>query len=75
MCWDRLSNYPSFSYYPYVSTSYSSSGSNSMYMYSMNTNYTGLVLPEFSAAINTLQLSFAMMKTNTLWQEIQTAAL
>ena len=65
MCWDRLSNYPSFSYYPYVSTSYSSSGSNSMYMYSMNTNYTGLVLPEFSAAINTLQLSFAMMKTNT----------
>ena len=66
-CWDRLSDYPTFSYYPYVTSSstYAFSGTKSMYMYSTNTSYAALILPEFAPAVNTLQLSFVAMKTNT----------
>ncbi len=67
ICWDRLSNYPTFSYYPYVTSSstYAYSGTKSMYMYSTNTSYAALILPEFTPALNTLQLSFVAMKTST----------
>ena len=64
-CWYRNSNYSSSSIYPYVSTSYSMSGGKSMYMYSTNSSYSYLVLPKMEAPIDTLNLSFYLLKSNT----------
>ena len=63
-CWDKHTNYSSN--YPYASTSYGHNGSTrSMYMYSTNTTYTYMVLPMFAPAIDSLQVSFWLQKTNT----------
>ena len=64
VCWNRMNNY-STATYPYISTSYAASGNRSMYMYSSNTSYSLLVLPELAAAIDSLQISFMLLRTNT----------
>ena len=64
MCWNRMNDYSSDNY-PYISTSYAYSGSKSMYMYSSNSSYSMLVLPEFVPAVDSLQISFALMRSNT----------
>jgi len=62
-CWHRGTNY-SYTSYPYLSTSYSYSGTKSMYFYSSGSYYSYLALPNFAAPIDTLQVSFAAYKTS-----------
>ena len=64
-CWYKNTNYSSN--YPYASTSYnhSAGGSKSMYMYSSNASWTYMVLPLFAPALDSLQVSFWLYKSNT----------
>lgn len=66
-CWNRHTNYQSSTMYPYVNTSYSHSGTKSMYFYGYNNNspYSILVLPPFEDTINSLQVSFWMYSSYT----------
>ena len=60
-CWHKFSSYSTS--YPYVSTSYSSDGDNrSMYFYSTNTTYTYLLLPLLDARMDTVLISFDVMR-------------
>ncbi|MBR3412438.1 MAG: fibronectin type III domain-containing protein, partial [Bacteroidales bacterium] len=63
-CWYGVSDYSST--YPYVTTSYSVyPGTKSMYFYRYNNTHTYLVLPVFDAPIDSLNLSFWIMRSNT----------
>lgn len=65
-CWARHHNYQNSIVYPYVNTSYSHSGNNSMYFYgSSNNPYSMLVLPLFEDTITSLQVSFWMYSSYT----------
>ncbi len=63
-CWTRHNNYTTGSWYPYVTTSPTHSGSRAIYFYgysSGNTDYnTMLVMPTFADTIQNLQVSFWM---------------
>ena len=60
-CFTRLNNYQyQTTVYPYVSTSYAHTGSKGMYMYSTNTFYSALVLPQLTVPLDSLELSFYM---------------
>jgi hypothetical protein len=75
-CWHRFTSYNTTTAYPYVSTSYSISPSNSVYMYSTSTSHSALVLPKFSLPIDTLQVTFGLLKTNTSYaHEIQVGVM
>ena len=61
-CWRRFTNYSSA--VPY--TNASGRTGNAMYFYKGGTSYYGyMVLPLFEDSINTLQMKFWMMKSNT----------
>ena len=61
-CWKRFTNYSSN--VPYVNTT--GHTGNSLYFYKGGTSYYGyIVLPMFEDSINTLQMKFWMMKSNT----------
>ena len=62
-CWEKHTNYSSN--YPYASTSYHLSGSKSMYMYSSNTTYTYMVLPQFALPVDSTMISFWLYRSNT----------
>ncbi|MCQ2294970.1 MAG: T9SS type A sorting domain-containing protein [Bacteroidales bacterium] len=63
-CWHRGSNYTSSSY-PYLSSSYASSGSKSMYMYAPGSSYYSyLALPAMADSLNTLSVSFSLYATS-----------
>lgn len=62
-CWTRGTN--SSSSYPYLSTSYSNSGSHSMYFYASSTYYSYLALPAIGISLDSLQVSFALYKTSS----------
>ena len=64
-CWYKNTNYSTN--YPYASTSYNHSGigNRSMYMYSTSSTWTYMVLPLFEPAIDSLQVSFWLYKSNT----------
>ena len=64
-CWYKKTNYSTN--YPYASTSYNHNpgGSKAMYMYSTSTTWSYMVLPEFAAPVDSLQLRFWLYKTNT----------
>lgn len=63
-CWYRGTNYTSSSY-PYVSSSYSYSGTKSMYFYQPGSSYyTYLALPAVDANVSDLQISFAAYKSS-----------
>ena len=66
-CWYKASTYnPN---YPYVTTSYNhGEGNRSMYMYNSGFNYTYVVLPRFDAPIDSLEVSFFMLKTNSSYR-------
>ena len=64
ICWTRGTNY-TYTYYPYASNSYSYNGSNSLYLYSTSTSYSYLALPLLDAELDSLMVSFWMMKSNT----------
>ena len=55
-CWQSYNN--NSASYPYRSTSYSHSGSNSLYFYASSTVYSYAVLPPLDAEINTLMVNF-----------------
>ena len=64
-CWTRINNY---STYPYLSTSYYSSGNASLYFYGTSSYYSYAVLPEIDTnvlPINTLMLTLKSLKTST----------
>ena len=68
-CWDRMTNNTSTSY-PYVSTTYASDGSASLYFYSTTTLYSlavsqALDLSTFTA--NSLHLTFKARKTSAAY--------
>ena len=68
-CWDRMTNNTSTSY-PYVSTTYASDGSASLYFYSTSTLYSlavsqALDLSTFTA--NSLHLTFKARKTSAAY--------
>lgn len=64
-CWYKMSDYTSN--YPYASTSYNhgAGSGKAMYMYSTSTTYSLMVLPMMAPAIDSLQVSFWLRKTNT----------
>ena len=62
-CWEKHTNYSTN--YPYASTSYGHSGGKSMYMYSTNTTYSYMVLPQFDLPIDSTLVSFWLYKSNT----------
>ena len=61
-CWYSATTY-SYGSYPSPSTSYIHGGAQALYMYSGSGSYTYLVLPEFDAPIDTLEVSFWMYST------------
>ena len=64
-CWARLSSYSSGNY-PYTSSGYSVyPGSNSLYYYATGSTHTTLILPYFDTPIDSINLSFWLMRTNT----------
>jgi len=64
-CWYKKTNYSTS--YPYASTSYNHNpgGSKALYMYSTNTTWSYMVLPDFEPTIDSLQVRFWLYKTNT----------
>ena len=67
-CWNRFNNYSTSTNYPYVSSSYSTSGGNSLYFYNTSATYSVAVLPMIDPTvnpINTLQISFNMRTSAT----------
>ena len=64
-CWARFSNYSSGTY-PYASSSYSVyPGSHALYFYAYNNTNSAIILPYFDAPIDSINLSFQLMRTNT----------
>ena len=65
-CWTRNTN--SSTQYPYLSTSYHSTGNASLYFYGTTTYYSYAVLPEVDTValpLNTLMLNLKSLKTST----------
>ena len=65
-CWSRLTNYTTD--YPYISTSYHSTGTSSLYFYATSTYYSIGILPPVDTTLyplNTLMLNFKALKSST----------
>lgn len=62
-CWNRICTYSS-TLYPYLTSSYANSGTRSLYFYSTSSYMSALVLPNMADPIETLQISFAALKTS-----------
>ena len=65
-CWSRSNTYSTSTNYPYISSSYSTSGNRSLYFYASTTTYNIAVLPSFDVTtypINNLQISFMLRST------------
>ena len=64
-CWHRGNNFNS-TFYPYLYSGYSYSGSHSLYFYnSSSSTYSYLALPGMAMGIDSLQVSFAAYKTSS----------
>ncbi|MDR1006710.1 MAG: fibronectin type III domain-containing protein, partial [Bacteroidales bacterium] len=67
-CWKRNTNYAT-QYYPYINTSYASSGTQAMYFYGASTSgtHTTAILPALDASmdITTLRVKFKLYYTST----------
>lgn len=74
-CWGRLSNSVSASSYPNVSSLRFLSDSNSIQFHANSTSYSALILPPFSAPINSLRISFSMLKTSGVLHEVQVGVI
>ena len=69
-CWYK--HYTGSTNYPYVSTSYARSGSNSMYFYGYSSTYAGwLVLPNIDDSVHNLELSFWEYKTTASYGTVE----
>ena len=75
-CWNRISYSVGTSFtYPNVVTSQSLSRSNSIQMSANASNFSALILPPFSFDINTLKVSFSMLKTVTTQHGLQVGVI
>ena len=62
-CWTRFNTYSTSTNYPYISSTYATSGNASLYFYNSSTTYSVGVLPLIDVSVNpvnTLQISFKM---------------
>ena len=65
-CWSRLTNYSTD--FPYISTSYHSTGTSALYFYATSTYYSIGILPPIDTTLyplNTLMLNFKALKSST----------
>ena len=72
-CWNGMNTYSTTTLYPYISTSYHTSGNASLYFYCSTATYNIAVLPPVDATtnpINTLQLSFMMRSSSAITSTI-----
>ena len=69
-CWNRLSN-GSVTVYANIKNTQSVSQPNSLYMKCGENNYSVVALPKISAALDSLQISFDIMKTSSTAQNIE----
>ena len=66
-CWRKIYNTTSTSYMPYSSTSYAYDGSRSLYLGSLQGNFSGIVLPVLAAPLDSLTLAFSLYRPDTLY--------
>ena len=64
-CWFRGTNYST--QYPYISTSYASSGTHALYFYGTSTYYSYAATPRFDDAVvmDSLEVSFKLLASST----------
>ena len=68
-CWSVMNNYNTTTQYPYISTSYHTSGNAGLYFYSSTATYNLAVAPQIDLSntqINNLQVSFQMRSTSAI---------
>lgn len=73
-CWKKNTT----SSYPYINNTQHASGSGSLYFYSYSNNHSAAILPSISSElypINTLQVSFKMLKTSASYGHIEVGVI
>lgn len=73
-CWKKNTT----SSYPYISNTQHASGSGSLYFYSYSDNHSAAILPSISSElypINTLQVSFKVLKTSASYGHIEVGVI
>ncbi|MBR4136493.1 MAG: fibronectin type III domain-containing protein, partial [Bacteroidales bacterium] len=77
-CWEHHNTYSTSTNYPYVSSSYHTSGNASLYFYNSTSTYSMAVLPPVDVnitPINTLQLTFQMRSTSSTTTGMQVGVM
>ena len=77
-CWYRYNTYSTSTPYPYISSSYHTSGNASLYFYNGTATYSMAVLPPIDVnahPINTLQVAFKMRSTSSTTSGIQVGVM
>lgn len=73
-CWKKNTT----SSYPYINNTQHASGSGSLYFYSYSDNHSAAILPSISSElypINTLQVSFKVLKTSASYGHIEVGVI
>lgn len=73
-CWKKNTT----SSYPYINNTQHASGSGSLYFYSYSNNHSAAILPSISSElypINTLQVSFKVLKTSASYGHIEVGVI
>lgn len=73
-CWKKNTT----SSYPYINNAQHASGSGSLYFYSYSDNHSAAILPSISSElypINTLQVSFKVLKTSASYGHIEVGVI
>ena len=68
-CWSVMNNYSTTTQYPYISTSYHTSGNAGLYFYSSTATYNLAVAPQIDLSntqMNNLQVSFQMRSSSAI---------
>ena len=68
-CWTVMNNYSTTTHYPYISTSYHTSGTAGLYFYCSTPTYNLAVSPQIdltNTQMNNLQVSFQMRSTSAI---------
>ena len=72
-CWARSNTYSTTTNYPYVNTSYHTSGNAGLYFYCSTSTYNLAILPPVDVTVNpvnTLMVSFMMRSTSAITSQI-----
>ena len=67
-CWRKVYNTTSASYMPYATSSQAYDGSRSLYLGSLQGNYSGIVLPVLAAPLDSLTLAFSLYRPDSLYE-------